>query len=207
MNSTAIHCNTNVTTRISGNRGVTLIVAMILLVVISLTAAVTVRGSASSEQISNNARSQGLALEAAESALRYCEIGVTNQVISLGASPTATISPFHTLTIGNPPNGATPTWAITTNWDNTPVAAITVPLYTLDDPVLTATESGVTKGSNKFQGIYQRAPECIAQYAGNSTATLVIHVVARGFGPEVTNAAGRPNGSEVFLQSTLDFNP
>lgn len=191
-------------------RGITLIVAMILLLVISVTAAVVARGSVSGEQISNNARSQELAWQAAEAALRYCEVGVSNQQ-SVVLNPTKTLSiTQYTLTIAVAPSGSSlPLWATTTNWDaSTPNAnLIAVPLHRLDDPSSTSATSGVAKKDARFQAIYLRAPECFAQYESNSTeGQRQIRVTARGFGPEVANDTGKPKGSEVFLQSILDFN-
>lgn len=184
-------------------RGITLIVAMLMLLVLSATAAMTIRGSASSEQISNNARSQEMAWQLAEAALRYCEIGARNQHTLTTTTATLVISePQHTLTIAIAPTGSSlPSWVTTTSWDASPSLAITVPLNTLDDPSTTAAVSGVTALSNKYQGVYKRAPDCIAQYATSN----VIWVTARGFGPEVGSGT-IPFGAEVFLQSTLDFN-
>jgi type IV pilus assembly protein PilX len=188
-------------------RGVTLIVAMGLLLVVSVIAAVTVKGSASSEIVANNARSQELAWQAAEAALRFCERGVRNQHVSTTTTATLTISDY-TLPIAAAPTGLPPLWATPANWDATPSVAISVPLFRLDDAAAVAATSGITKESARFQGIYQRSPDCIAQYAGTGgPAGNVIWVVARGFGPEVPDNGLRPAGAEVFLQSTLDFNP
>jgi type IV pilus assembly protein PilX len=187
-------------------RGVTLIVAMGLLLVISVIAAVTVKGSAGSEIIANNARSQELAWQAAEAALRYCEQGAINQRRATTTTVTLSISQY-TLTIAPATASSVPLWSTTTNWDTSPSTAISVPLYKLDDASLNSGASGISRESAKFQGIYQRAPDCIVQYAGSvAPGSNVIWVVARGFGPEVSATGVRPNGAEVFLQSTLDFN-
>ena len=66
-------------------RGVVLIMALIMLVIISLLTAVTVRNATSSEGISANARQTQLAIQAAEAALRYCEQGVL-EVLSASTS-------------------------------------------------------------------------------------------------------------------------
>ena len=192
----------------SRQRGITLIVAMILLLVISVTAAVVARGSVGGEQIANNARSQELAWQSAEAALRYCEIGVKNQqTVTLFPTTTLSVSDY-TLTIASAPtSGSMPLWATATNWDQTNTLKIAVPLHKLDDPSSTSATSGISRNDKNFQGIYQRAPECIAQFvATNIQGTLQISVTARGFGPEVSGTSGKPNGSEVFLQSILDFN-
>jgi PilX N-terminal len=55
----------------SHQRGVLLIITLIMLVVISGVAALSIKGSGSSEALANNVRTQGLAIQAAEAALRY----------------------------------------------------------------------------------------------------------------------------------------
>ena len=189
-------------------RGITLIVAMILLLVISVMAAATVRGSASSELVANNARSQELAWQVTEAALRYCEVGVRNQhVQSLTTTIVLGTSDYTTTISAAPATGSNPLWMTTTSWDGSPSSAVSIPLYKLDDPAQTSSGTGITRESAKFEGIYKRAPDCIAQYAGTlAPASRVIWVTARGFGPEVSNASGSPDGAEIFLQSTLDFN-
>jgi hypothetical protein len=62
----------------------------------------------------------------------------------------------------------------------------------------------------KFASVYKRNPDCIVQYAENTSNNNII-VVARGFGPEVAQANGTPweipNGAEVFLQATVQLPP
>lgn len=48
-------------------------VALIVLVIIGLTSAAVMRGSLSTDLIANNARTQTLAMQAAQIAMRYCE--------------------------------------------------------------------------------------------------------------------------------------
>jgi hypothetical protein len=52
---------------------VALIVALVVLVIIGLTSAAVMRGSLSTDLIANNARTQTLAMQAAQIAMRYCE--------------------------------------------------------------------------------------------------------------------------------------
>jgi Tfp pilus assembly protein PilX len=54
-------------------RGVTLIIALIMVIIIGLTSAAAMRGATSSEKVVNNIRMQNLAQQYAEAALRYCE--------------------------------------------------------------------------------------------------------------------------------------
>ncbi len=55
-------------------QGVTLIVAMIVLVIIGLTSAAVMRGALSTDIVANNARVQALAMQAAQIGLKYCEL-------------------------------------------------------------------------------------------------------------------------------------
>src|SRR3954463_11826450 len=60
-------------TRTPSERGIVLIIALVMLAIISLLAVMTVRNTTSSEAVNGNVRLQQLATEAAEFALRYCE--------------------------------------------------------------------------------------------------------------------------------------
>ena len=64
---------------VAKQRGVLLIVTMILLLIISGVAAITIKGSGSSENVANNTRTQALAMQAAEAALRYAETDILEQ--------------------------------------------------------------------------------------------------------------------------------
>ncbi|HZF85913.1 MAG TPA: PilX N-terminal domain-containing pilus assembly protein, partial [Burkholderiaceae bacterium] len=54
-------------------RGVVLVMALILLVIVSLVGAMAIRSAISGEQVSKSFRSNAMASQAAETALRYCE--------------------------------------------------------------------------------------------------------------------------------------
>lgn len=189
-------------------RGVVLIMALIMLVIISLLTAVTVRNATSSEGISANARQTQLAIQAAEAALRYCEQGVLevlsaststyafNVVVPPSAS-TVTISATHFQAAIT----TTPTSMIASNWDS---AAPTVTSSILVLPVSSVNRAGITT-------TFSRPPECMIERLSPSTSTMYsknFTITARGFGPEVAAAnAGRsrPVGSEVWMQSTLEL--
>jgi type IV pilus assembly protein PilX len=170
-------------------RGVVLIIALIMLVVISLLATLSVRNSMSSETTSGNVRTTELATQAAEIGLRYCEQYVQQQA---GGTVTFTSTPtIHAYL--NPPR-----WKTLANWDTpaTPPLAFTVPDSTVNQGSATAT--------------FKRLPECMVERipamssAGTFSTTSTYIITARGFGPEVANGTGRPTGSEVWLQSTLE---
>lgn len=177
----------------ASQRGIVLIVALILLVIMSLATAYSVRGAGSTELVTNNTRTQLLAMQATEAALRYCETGVVNSHLLL-ATPTLTLSPVLTPTAA--PTGTSPVyaWESLTNWDASSSTTSVTVIGTAD---LVLNDNG--------SGLYKRPPECMAQYMQVANTQRVI-VTARGFGPDVAaadSARTAPSGSEVWLQSTL----
>lgn len=170
-------------------RGVVLIVALILLVVLSMVSAAAIRGSSSAELSTNNARTQTLAMQAAEAALRYCEKATLNFMSGAGATPTLTPE-------AAPATSATPyRWQTLTNWDGTGSGSNITTLVSAD----------VNDRTDNAGKLYKRYPECTAQYLEPANTKRVV-VTARGFGPDVaaiTGARAAPVGAEVWLQSVL----
>jgi type IV pilus assembly protein PilX len=166
--------------------GVVLVIAMIMLIVISLLAVVSIRNASTAESVSGNVRTTLLATQSAEIALRYCE-----QAVEQIASGTGTLLATPTiLAYASPPQ-----WKNTSNWD------AVAPTLTFVIPT-TAVNSGTAT--------FRRAPECMVermpvQSAGALSTTSTYVITARGFGPEVAAGTGRPNGSEVWMQSTLEL--
>lgn len=198
MNMTALRTSHNRPRRgqkPTTQRGIVLIVALILLVIMSLATAYSVRGAGSSEMVTGNTRTQLLAMQATEAALRYCETGVVNA--RAVAKDPALVLPLGSplLTPAAAPIGTAPfDWESLTKWDGSgSVASVTV---ISSDLVLNDSSSA----------LYKRAPECMAQFMNIADTQRVI-VTARGFGPDVAGLIGTdrsaPEGSEVWLQSTL----
>jgi len=178
-------------------KGVVLVVAMILLIVISVLAVSSMRNSASTEALAGNVRTVELATQAADIALRHCENSL-REVLTVAAGNSST-GYATTITLANIQAAVTPQiWQSTSNWDTTPTAAVVLPSTLI---------GGTTT--------YKRPPECMIENlpvilasggAVNTTASFVI--TARGFGPEVAAADAsrtRPTGSEVWLQSQIEF--
>lgn len=167
------------------SRGVMLVVCLMFLLIISLTAAVTVRRATSSDAVASSGRTQALAFQAAEAALLRCETLVMQPAMAGPnggapmAAPAAKDEPLE--------------WQSLANWDG-PESHAKVRIV----PFAGSNSSGA-------QRYYKRSPECMAQYQlAGSTATAV--VTARGFGPEVAPADGgrsAPRGAEVWLQSVI----
>ena len=180
-------------------RGVVLIIALLMLMVISLLAVGSIRNAASTDSVAGNVRITELATQAAEIALRHCEASVldTLTVAAGGASAYAsTFTAFNILAPANPPR-----WQNMAIWDSASPATYVLPLSLVNQPGILVT--------------YRRAPECMVEplpvMPSDATVlktTTSFVVTARGFGPEVAAAdanRSRPAGSEVRLQSHIDL--
>ena len=178
-------------------RGVVLVIALIMLVIISLLAVNSMRNATSTESVLGSVRTSQLASQAAEIALSHCEYSV-NDVVNSAGLYTTTFTSANIL-----PTSTIPNWQSTTIWDTTSTVAI----YIL--PIASVNLSGMTMTT------YLRPPECMVERlpvmlsAGVISTSNSFVVTARGFGPEIPAAnAGRsrPTGSVVWLQSTIQLN-
>lgn len=183
--------------------GVVLIIALVMLVVISLLATFSIRSAMSSESVSGNVRTTQMASQAAEIALRYCEDAVIANVRA--TTPVVPPAPLSPSGIVIQAAASSPLGISTTVWDTSRTGVFVLPTSVVNGTVT-----------------YKRMPECIAEQVSavdstNSglTTTSTFLITARGFGPEVagcnsavspptSGACSRPDGSEVWLQSTLE---
>ncbi len=191
-------------------RGIVLIMALIMLVVISLLTAMSVRNATSSEGVNAAVRQTQLATQSAETALRYCEAGLISRltyttgvqtptyILSPPGSSTVTMTDIH----WQEPVTGTPTSVIPANWDTNSLGN--------PDRILVVPLSSVNRGG--ITTTFARPPECMIERLNPVTSdrhTKNFVITARGFGPEVAAADAnrtRPIGSEVWMQSTLEFN-
>lgn len=177
----------------TSQRGVVLIISLIMLVVLSMLATLSIRNAASSESVSGNVRTTLLASQAAEIALQRCEMwaaqlaGVAaHGLTDPGAEPTV---------IGT---ATTPAWQNLATWDGGSPNVHVIPLALVNHDATAPT--------------YARAPECMIEKVnvvnsmGDASDTSTRVITARGFGPDEAGAPRtRPTGSEVWLQSTIEF--
>lgn len=178
---------TNVATKAHRQKGVVLVITLLLLMVLSILASISIKGATSTEQISSQSRQRVLAQQAAEAALRYCEGQV--QAFRAGRVPSITPQAFVA--------GVEPRWKSMANWD------VVDPATSAGLTVVPLSSFGDTAGATPVT-YFQRAPECMAQYIALADPTRVM-VTARGFGPEVssTRTSTAPVGTEVWLQSVI----
>ncbi|MGB4116067.1 MAG: PilX N-terminal domain-containing pilus assembly protein [Polaromonas sp.] len=186
--------------------GIVLILALVMLVVISLLTTLAVRNATSSEAVNSNVRQTQLASQAAETALRYCEAALTTFLAAETATFTFTSPPssasfnIDATYIHDVAVSGTATSAIAANWDSTTAAnrILVVPMSSVNRTGITTT--------------FSRPPECMIDRLSRSTSSnywKTFAITSRGFGPEVAaaNAArDRPVGSEIWMQSSLEFN-
>ena len=169
--------------------GVVLVIALILLVLISLLAVTSLRNAGSSESVAGNVRTAELATQAADIALRYCESKAL-EMATAGVTPDSTPDQWKTPATWDTSNTNKP-------WDGTSTSAFVLPGALVN-------QAGMTYDT------YKRSPECMVEkLPAVTTGKSIFYIItARGFGPEVAaaNAArSRPNGSEVWLQSSIEL--
>ena len=182
-------------------RGVVLLITLVMLVVISLLVVNSVRNAGSTEAVVGNVRTTELATQAAEVALRHCEASVLAILSATSATPSTYVTTFNATNIQL---SAIPAhWQSLENWDAVLSPAYIIPLPMLNQPGMVMTT-------------YRRPPECMVERlpvapiaAGSVASTSSSFVItARGFGPEVAAAdasRSRPAGSEVWMQSQIDI--
>ena len=181
--------------RHQAERGIVLVIALILLVIISLLAVTSLRNAGSSESVAGNVRTTELATQAADIALRHCEssaIKITKLIAN--ASDTSAQATYPTTLVeANVQRVSTADqWKSVTNWDSTTTTAV----FVLPSDLVGNTAT------------YQRPPECMVESLTGVTPTgppASFVITARGFGPEVAAGTGRPAGTVVWLQSTLEI--
>lgn len=171
--------------------GIVLVIAMIMLIIVSLLAVTSMRNAASSESISGNVRTTELATQAADIALRHCEASAVKLAKNTAGDTTSTQATYSTtFAIANISAQGTNTWQSTATWDGSASAT----LFVLPASLVGGTTT------------YKRPPECMVErLAASTTPPTVLLVTARGFGPEVASGTGRPEGSTVWLQSTIEL--
>jgi hypothetical protein len=174
--------------------GVVLVVALIMLAVIGVSSAIAMRMSLFSDIVSKNMRTQNLALQSAELALRYCERQIA---LDPGSVPMITGA------------GADLEWHSTGNWNDVQ-KVVTVPQAMLGNAAgyRTPPQCLVRLFSvDEYLAEWPPRPDTIsADSRGFSSDFVVLHrITARGFSPDfVRGEDGRPvAGAEMWLQSLV----
>lgn len=202
-------------------RGVILIISLVMLIVVSLLALSSMHNAVSSEAVAGNARTTVLASQAAEIVLRHCEASVLKIKTRANGDTTSSDANYSTTFVAAniQPAKTTPQWTSPATWDSSSSAIFVAPLSLVNQTDLPMTT-------------YKRPPECMVEpenflvlvpavmapdgvtvlvpagTAVNSTSSFI--VTARGFGPEVAAVPSgasrlRPLGSEVWMQSQISI--
>jgi len=210
--------------------GAVLIIALIILVVISMLAVTSIRNASSTVSVSGNVRTTELAIQAAEIALQHCERSVL-QILTVAAGGTdgyvTTFSDDKILSEAQPPN-----WQNITMWDGTSSKVYALPLSMVSQTGMVATTykrapecmvermivakvvaktvpavPAVPAGPGGEPSAVPAVPAVPAKYDIDPDSDVdpdsSFRITVRGFGPEVEKGAGRPVGSEVWLQSQI----
>lgn len=162
-----------------GERGVALMVALVMLVIIGIASVSIMRGALSSDLIANNTRVQTLAMQAAQIGLRYCEDEAVKHAKSMP------------MLIHEPePDAPSPrAWEVFANWsDNEKVNEVPSQYMESDN-------STFVPGT---------LPQCMVQFK-NVAGQTTYEVTARGFSPDYAadEDGNTASGSVVWLQSLL----
>jgi type IV pilus assembly protein PilX len=168
-------------------RGIVLLLVLILLVALSGAAIWAAKASISGEQVGNNLRSSASAQELAELALRYCEDGV------IKADASFTIVPFPTTAASSPLPVA---WQTLSNWKSPSTTFMVVPNAQLQDAL------GRTPTP---------APLCMIEKMRLAPADMQpmqgFLITARGFSPDYGEAStgAITSGTDAWVQSMIRF--
>ena len=181
-----------------------LAVSLIMLMMLSILASVSVRGASSAEQIANQSRQKALAQQAAEAALRFCEQQVQ---FELDGNPATIGFAPEPAPVGVPfswePGAAGGGRAAMSNWDAWNAAENPyVATNNLRRVVFAA------QGDNFGFEYFRRQPECMSQFITPANNADFV-TTARGFGPDVAAKTNGnvPQGTEVWLQSFVTVTP
>lgn len=161
-----------------GERGVALLVALVVLVIIGLMSASIMRGALSSDLIANNTRVQTMAAQAAQIGLRYCEDQGRQNVPGITVLPAAATE-------------AEMAWHTYGSWGDVNI-------------VNEVPSDRMTSEYSTFAPA--KAPQCIAQQMVIGGAA-VLQVTARGFSPDYSadETGFTSTGSVVWLQSIVSL--
>lgn len=178
-------------------RGVALVIALILLIVITIGSVVAMRSSLFTDMVSKNMRAQNLAMQSAEMALRYCEQQVAGNTAAINVfvldDPTVA-NEWQTMANWLPANGrvnAVPAAYLGTTIDyETPPQCIVRRLSYIEAYGSEALPADATKPEDRGM-----SPDYL----------FFFRVTARGFSPDFQrDASGNSiSGAEVWLQSMV----
>jgi Tfp pilus assembly protein PilX len=170
--------------RIHGQSGASLIIVLIMLGVIALTSAATLRNAISNERVSHNFRMHLLAQQYAEAGLRYCERQLT-------LTDASSIEGLKESNLFAASGSVTPAWRKRGNWNGSGVDSAS--RMTVPEAVVVSSESAFKPG---------KLPDCLVEKQTLESGAVYV-ITARGFSSDYTaDARGfTATGSVVWLQT------
>jgi type IV pilus assembly protein PilX len=181
-----------------GQRGISLIIVLILLVVIGLTSAAAIRNATSGERATNNVRLQNLAQQYAEGALRYCEDQLRQADIN-AVPPGPRVASLAEVNIPTTAVGGAPAWDQAATWSGGPGGA-SATMTILPAAQISSADSAIVPTT---------LPRCVVERQLLADGNTAYVVTARGFSPgyaPINGASTTTSGSVVWLQSTIFLN-
>lgn len=166
------------------NRGVSLIIVLIMMIIIGITAATAMRSATSEQRATNNMRVEASALQYAEAALRYCE----NEMKKSPASRPSTLQTASIYTSTGP--GPTVSgWGDPATWTGSSGRASASRTEVPDSVIQDSTDT-VLPNQN---------PECVVE---NMSGYGMV-ITARGYSPDYAKDGSgiTTSGAVVWLQS------
>jgi Tfp pilus assembly protein PilX len=175
------------------SQGASLIIVLVMLVVIGLTSAASLRNASSNERVSHNFRMHWLAEQYAEAALRYCQ----SQLLLADAQRVSSLQEAALMPI----NAGAPGWANPQTWSGSGGAFASL---------TSVAQAFVESSDSAF--VPQRLPQCVVERQalpllqnGVSVGSADVYVItARGFSPDYRESLpGARSGAVVWLQCRL----
>lgn len=172
------------------NRGVSLIIVLILMIIIGITASTAMRNASSEQRATNNQRMEATALQYAEAALRYCE---AQMALPVGSRTAATL--LGTIPGPLAPGPLTSGWEDPLSW-NSPLMSTAGRASS----TRTVVPNNIIQDNALNTVLPARNPECVVE---TQTGGAMV-ITARGFS---TDYAADPatgvtiRGAVVWLQS------
>jgi Tfp pilus assembly protein PilX len=155
-------------------RGVSLIIAMLMLVIIGIMSVAVMRSVTSTDQVATGNRVQTQANQAAQMALRFCEDQLSQSIkkitVSAPASPAA--------------------WTVKANWTG---VGVTPKAYTLRS-------TDVQGGGANFPPV---APQCLAEVSTEDPKVFTVTARGFSPDYRHDNNFATTTGSVIWLQSTV----
>lgn len=165
----------------SGQRGVALLVALVMLVIIGLASVSVMRGALSSDLVANNTRVQALAHQAAQMGLAYCE----RLLFESSPADGSDMEKLHSTAAREPAFFNT-----LSNWSDANV-------HTVPDDWMASADSSFTPDTK---------PQCLVEQLQDTLHNdRDFAVTARGFSPDYDkdDDGNTVSGSVVWLQSRV----